>query len=256
MRHHVRRLLHRSGWEVRRLENTTSEYQAVKDLLRISGADIVLDVGANLGQFAELVFDTGFRGRVVSFEAIPAVHAGLSERARKRSGGSWSVAPCAALGSRRAEATINLAGNSVSSSLLPMRSEHVAAQPQSAYVGRTVVQVERLDELAPGLIPAAGRLLLKVDTQGYELEVLRGATALLPRIAAIQLELSLVPLYEGAPSLEEAMHYVETLGFELFSIVPGFKDKRSGRLLQMDGMFLRKGADGVGADPPDAVGRA
>ncbi len=82
--------------------------------------------------------------------------------------------------------------------------------------------------------------MIKIDTQGYELEVLAGATGLLPQTMALQLELSLVPLYEGAPAFVDAVHYMESRGFELFSVAPGFKDRRSGRLLQMDGVFLRR----------------
>lgn len=234
----IHRVLHRMGWELQRLENATVEFQAVKDVLRESRADVVIDVGANTGQFGALILDTGFKGLLISFEAIPAVHARLEEHARRRAT-SWVVGPCFALGSSPGETLINVSANSVSSSLLPMRREHLDAAPESAYVGTEAVQVRRLDDLADGLVPREGRLMIKVDTQGYELEVLKGATGLLPRVSAIQIELSLVPLYQGAPIAVEAIDFVESLGFEVFSIVPGFKDKRSGRLLQADGIFVR-----------------
>ena len=234
--HHT---LWRLGWEVQRLENTQAEYQVLRELLRESKPSIVLDVGANVGQFGELVLAAGFDGDLVSFEAIPEVHSKLVEHARK-TGSSWTVAPCAALGRVRGEAVINLAGNSVSSSLLPMRRAHVDAAPESAYIGQKTVKVERLDELASALIPATGPVMIKIDTQGYELEVLEGATALLPRTTAIQLELSLMPLYKGAPEFADAVTWVRSHGFELFSLIPGFKDKRTGRLLQADGVFVRR----------------
>lgn len=234
----IRRVLRRMGWEVQRLEKAAVEFQAVKDVLRESRADVVLDIGANAGQFGDLVLDTGFRGTLVSFEAIPSVHAVLKEHARRRSK-SWVVAPCSALGSSSRETVINVAGNSVSSSLLPMRQEHLDAAPESAYVGTQAVQVRRLDELAQALVPPEGRLMIKIDTQGYELEVLNGATGLLPRTVAINVELSFAPLYAGAPDAFEVIRVIEALGFELFFLVPEFKDKRSGRLLQVDGVFLR-----------------
>lgn len=234
------RILHHMGWELQRLENAAVEFQAVKDVLRESRADVVIDVGANTGQFGDLVFDTGFKGTLISFEAIPSVHARLEEHARRRTR-SWLVGPCSALGSSSGETLINVSANSVSSSLLPMRRQHLDAAPESAYVGTQAVQVRRLDDLADGLVPRDGRLMIKVDTQGYELEVLKGATGLLPRVSAIQIELSLVTLYDGAPSAVEAISFVESLGFDVFSIVPGFKDKRSGRLLQADGIFLTHG---------------
>ena len=235
----VKRALRRVGLVVRRLESSNDEYQVIKDALRISRAEAVLDVGANVGQYGDLVLETGFAGDLISFEAIPSVHQRLEAHARAY-GRRWIVAPCAALGSKAGEMAINIAGNSVSSSLLPMRSEHVAAAPESAYIRTELVKVERLDELAAKLLGPNRRLMIKVDTQGYELEVLAGATGLLPQTTALQLELSLVPLYEGAPTFVDVIQYMAVRGFELFSIAPGFKDRRSGRLLQIDGIFLRR----------------
>jgi hypothetical protein len=101
------------------------------------------------------------------------------------------------------------------------------------------VNISRLDEISVPLIPATGTILLKVDTQGYEMEVLKGAGGLLGRTVALQLELSLVPLYEGAPTIAQMISFAADNGFELFNLIPGFRDKRSGRLLQADGFFVR-----------------
>jgi hypothetical protein len=101
------------------------------------------------------------------------------------------------------------------------------------------VHLETLDELASQFLPPEGPLFLKIDTQGYEMEVLKGSTKLLPRITALQLELSLSPLYDGAPTFTEMVSFVESEGYEMFGIVPGFKDPRIGRLLQLDGFFVR-----------------
>lgn len=244
VKHQFHRLLRRYGLDIVRLENTTMEYQAVVDTIRASGASIVLDVGANAGQFGDLVLDTGFRGHLISFEAIEEVHRELVRHAKKRSS-TWAVAPCLALGSERGHAELNVSGNSVSSSLLPMRREHVVALPTSTYVSTEQVRVERLDDVAPQLMPDQGMVFLKIDTQGFELEVLKGAKGILPRIVAIQIEMSLVPLYEGAPVFLDALSYMESLGFELFSLVCGFKNKETGRLLQVDGVFLRRDPGGT-----------
>jgi FkbM family methyltransferase len=236
----IQRTLRKLGLELQRFENAHVEHQVLKQVLLWSGAEIVLDVGANIGQYGDLVFDTGFKGTVISFEAIPAVHQKLSGHAKSRSR-QWAVAPCAALGSRGGQIAINVSANSVSSSVLPMRAAHLEAAPESRYVRQQTVTVQRLDELARELLPPDGQLLIKVDTQGYEMEVLKGATGLLPRTVAIQLELSLLPLYEDAPTFLELIAFVQSSGFELFSIVPGFRDPHSGRLLQVDGFFVRSG---------------
>ena len=221
-------------------KNANLEPQVLKNALDVSGATVVLDVGANVGQFGDMVFAAGFKGKVVSFEAIRRAHQQLAVHAEK-SGHSWSVAPCAAIGSSRGQIEVNISANSVSSSILPMKHAHLEAAPQSHYVESQTVGMERLDEIAAPLVSATAKLMIKVDTQGYELEVLKGATGLLPQTVALQLELSLVALYEGAPTLVEMISYAQSQGFELFSIVPGFWDIRNGRSLQVDGFFVRKG---------------
>jgi len=232
--------------EMQRHRGLGAEALAVQSVLGYTDASVVLDVGANLGQFGDLVLRTGFRGRIVSFEAIASVHRMLVEHAREKSD-SWIVAPCAALGGRRGKIAFNVSANTVSSSILPMNRTHLDAAPNSRYVDTAIVNMERLDELAAPLLPAEGELLIKIDTQGYEKEVLAGATGLLHRTVAIQLELSLVPLYEGAPSFTDMIAFVQSLGYELFGLVPGFQDEGTGRLLQVDGFFVR-------ADPPAGLG--
>jgi len=198
----------------------------------------VLDVGANVGQYARRLRAAGFRGTVVSFEALDDAHSKLMRAAQADP--DWLVAPRAAVGSRAGSVDINVAANVVSSSVLPLTKLLEEAAPAVAYIGRQrtpCVRLDALTELLPG-----GDLFLKVDTQGYELEVLRGASGLLPRITAIQLELSLIPIYAGAPAMVEMLQYLLTCGYELFQFVPGLRDERDGRLLQGEGFFLRRSA--------------
>jgi hypothetical protein len=120
-----------------------------------------------------------------------------------------------------------------------MTDTHLQAAPESRLQGTQRVRVERLDAVAPALLNGDERILLKIDTQGYEEEVLAGASAIMGRVAALQLELSLVPLYSGAPSLRHLLDVCAGLGFELHGLIPGFFDASRGRLLQVDGLFSR-----------------
>jgi FkbM family methyltransferase len=226
------------GLEVQRLTRANTEEAILKVLLNLTSPAAVMDVGANIGQYARSLRRLGYAGLIVSFEALPYVHARLTEAAKRDS--DWIVAPCAALGSIDGTVNINVSANTASSSLLPMRDLHVKAAPESAYIGTETVRITRIDSYsATALVPAVGSLMLKIDTQGYEKEVLDGATNIIDRVAAVQIELSLTELYEGSPSLPEMILLLRKLGFELFNVSPGFKDKVSGRLLQMDGFFVR-----------------
>lgn len=226
------------GLEVQRLDGATTEEAVLRNLLRRVQPAVVLDIGANVGQFASSLRQLGYAGPIVSFEALPGIYEKLADNAS--SDPNWTIAPRAALGSRAGTIEINVAANTASSSLLAMRKVHVEAAPQSAYVGREKVRLARLDEASSGLLPPSGDLFMKIDTQGYEMEVLKGAGALLKRTVAMQIELSLVQLYEEAPTLPRMAGFVEDLGFEMFGVAPGFKDARSGRLLQVEGFFVRK----------------
>jgi FkbM family methyltransferase len=225
---------HRLGVDVRGIKHT--EKGILRALLARLPLAALLDVGANVGQYARLVRSAGYGGTIISFEALESAHALLTKNAHKDR--SWLVAPCAAVGSQEGTVEMNVAADSASSSVLPMTSLLRQAAPQAAYIDRQSICSTRLDTYAG--VPAAGELYLKVDTQGFELEVLRGASGLLSRISAVQLELSLVPLYQGAPAMTDLIHYLDERGFDLFQLVPGFLDDRDGRLLQAGGFFVRR----------------
>jgi FkbM family methyltransferase len=234
----VQDLFHRLGWDVRRTVYPSSEEAILEQFLKVASPSVVLDVGANVGQYGLMLRKCGFQGRIVSFEAIGSVHARLTSTAAPDH--DWIVAPRCALGRTSGDSHINVSANSVSSSLLPMSDSHLQASPQSEYVKRETVRVQRLDDVAAPLFPKNARLFLKVDTQGYEEEVLAGATELIKSVTALQLEMSVVPLYRGAPDLRRSLELCDNLGFGLHGLIPGFFDAKSGRLLQMDGLFLRQ----------------
>jgi FkbM family methyltransferase len=239
-RRFVQDTFYRMGWEVRRNTYPNSEEILLGRFLKIARPDTIFDIGANIGQYATMVRRCGFAGRIVSFEAIPSVHAELTATAARDP--NWSVAPCVALGRAPGAAQINVAGNSVSSSLLPMHAVHLQAAPESHYVGAQAVRIARLDDIAAALPGENGRLFLKIDTQGYEEEVLMGAGNVLRQVCAMQLELSVAPLYEGAPSMRRVLELCEQSGFELYGLMPGFFEQSSGKLLQVDGLFVKAGA--------------
>jgi hypothetical protein len=121
-----------------------------------------------------------------------------------------------------------------------MKEAHLSAAPESRYVATETVALERLDVLLPAIFSGAGPIFLKIDTQGYEEEVLKGAAGILSRVVAIQMEISLVPLYQGAPTLVHIVSAMGDLGYHLFQVVPGFRDGATGQLLQLDGIFVRQ----------------
>jgi FkbM family methyltransferase len=232
-------VLRKAGIELNRYTIHTSASVQLDRLLRHCGIDLVLDVGANRGQYAAELRAHGYGGRIVSFEPLSVAHESLKLAARGIPG--WTVAPRMAIGDSDGEIDIHVAGNSLSSSILDMLPAHDRAAPGSAYVASEAVPLKRLDGVAGEFLAGSRRVLLKIDTQGYEDRVLAGAAGLLDRVAAIQTELSLVPLYAGQLLFDEMRRRIELLGFELFAVFPGYVDERTGQTLQLDGFFLRRG---------------
>lgn len=225
------------GAELRRYDVVYSERARLFHVLRHRGIALVLDVGASDGEYGCMLRRGGYRGALLSFEPLPAPYAKLQSAAARQP--PWHVAPRAAVGSRSGFIDINVAGNSVSSSILAMREDHARAEPQSQFVGTERVPIMRLDDFSHPALERPGPTLLKIDTQGYEMAVLQGAERLLEHVDGVQIELSLAPLYEGQPSYQAVLDALARRGFQVWGLMPGFVDPHSGRLLQCDGLLFR-----------------
>lgn len=198
---------------------------------------LVLDCGANVGQYGKMLRQAGYRARIVSFEPSTNAFEQLASVAAKDP--LWECHRVA-LGARPGAGTIHVAANSVSSSLLPVTEESIAAEPACAFSHDENIVIERLDSLAERIYIDDEVIWLKIDVQGFELEVLRGSAGIIDRISAIELEMSTVPLYEGQPLVGDVLGHLQNLGFELVGCDPGFSDPVSGYMLQMDGVFVRR----------------
>lgn len=235
---YAKRTAHRFGIDVVRypLHDPTAR---MVQLLRHYGVEWVVDVGANDGGFATALRDCGFTGKITSFEPLNAPFAELKRKAALDP--MWDVQQCA-VGPTDGEVSINVSGNSgLSSSVLPMLDAHLRAGPSSRYVGLEKVRQERLDRLLPQLGAGTNsRIFLKIDVQGYEAQVLDGASNLFAEgvVAGLQLELSLVPLYATGMTYREALDRADQLGMKLMGLDPVFADPDSGRLLQADAVFF------------------
>jgi FkbM family methyltransferase len=206
--------------------------------LRHHGIRLVIDVGANAGQYGQELFRAGYEGEIHSIEPQPDAHTKLRRCARHWS--RWTVLDPVAAGDREGWVEMMVAGNSVSSSVLPMLDRHLQAAPSSAPVGRLTVRQTTLDSLYAERLNTAPPTLLKIDVQGYEPQVLAGATSCLAKIQLVQLELSLQPLYEGQELWLELVEAMDQFGYQLWAVHPAFCDPGTGQVLQVDGLFARR----------------
>ena len=230
----LRCLLEARGISVSRspLAHSTQRLRA----LRTERIGTVLDVGASVGEYGQSLRWTGYRGRIVSYEPVAAAFAQLSARAS--ADGRWTCRQVA-LGAAPGTAAIHVTADSVSSSLLGQLPPMATAAPQARHVADERVTVTTLDDERENWDPG-DRILLKLDVQGYEQEVLEGAAETLDSVAAIEMELSLRALYEGQRSFADQLASVGGRGFELVSVENVFVDETVPRLLQVDGLFVRR----------------
>ena len=237
MKKFVKKLVRSTGFDLHRLSvSSNPNFQLLKGLQRF-GVDLVFDIGANTGQFASELRSIGFCGAIVSFEPLPDAYQTLATNAAGDS--LWQVPSRSAVGDLDGEIDINIAGNSVSSSILPMLEAHSLAAEGSAYVGSVKTPIVKLDTVSSQYISHAIRYFIKIDTQGFEWQVLDGARETLKNAQGVLCELSLVPLYDGQQPWTAMLDRLKSEGFTLWSIQPGFSDPRDGRTLQVDAIFFR-----------------
>lgn len=236
-RHRVRRLLRNLGYDVRKFTPASHPLARTKRLLESYRIDTILDVGANTGEFAiQMRHGIGYTGNILSFEPLSSAYSVLNANAKMDP--HWQAYNLA-LGDTDELRNINIAGNSVSSSLVEMLPRHIEIEPSSRYIATEEIQVRRLDSIFDGLCAAANRIYLKIDTQGFEQRVLSGAKASIRRVGTVQMELSLVPLYEGEVLFDEMCRLMVEKGYSLYSVDTAFADENTGQMLQADCIFHR-----------------
>ena len=211
--------------------------QNLVKLLKYYNINKIFDVGANTGQYAETLFNNGYNGKIVSFEPLTEAYNILLLKKNKYK--QWKIVERCAIGEEDKEIFINVSKNLVSSSILPMLDSHLKHAPDSQYIDKETVPMFKLDTICPKYIENDDILFLKLDVQGYEKFVLMGSERLLSSLKGIQLECSLVPLYDGEMLFIETIKNIESKGFILCEIIPGISDTSSGRLLQADCIFFK-----------------
>lgn len=208
-------------------------------LLRTHRISTSVDVGANRGQFAEMIRRFGFEGDIVSLEPDEGSAAELRRRAEQDA--HWRVLQVAA-GQTGAEAQLNRFPDSTFNSLhLPNEAGMVLFQTMRVEPTRSPVRLTTLDDLLEsGELGACDPpILLKTDTQGSDLAVLKGASRLLERCQVVVTELALKPIYSGAASGWSTYRLLRKSGFRLASVHDVSNDAESGELIELNGVFVR-----------------
>jgi len=211
-------------------------------LLQQFGVNCVLDVGANTGQYARSLRLMGYRGHIVSFEPVGELYEKLLSLSAHDP--KWSVHRFA-LGSKDATGVINITHAKVFSSLLKPNAASRQHFGDGGEVTETEeIEVRRLENVLDESIEHVPdpRIFLKMDTQGYDLEVFAGLGEHAERLVGLQSEVSLIPIYEGMPRMMDAIARYESKGFEIAGFFPVSKDRATSRVIEYDCIMVRAAA--------------
>lgn len=202
--------------------------------------DCVFDVGANAGQYANMLrSEVGYRGSIISFEPIPELAAQI--RARAKGDQAWYVEEMA-LDEQDGHAMFNVLAGDEFSSL------HAASKSTELFFGEEVLRKRtirvRTSTLAIQVRSYQEKLgfkrpFLKMDTQGHDVSVAKGAGDQLRAYVGLQSELAIKCLYENSPNFEQALAFYWSQGFELSALVPN-NAGHFPRLLEIDCIMFRK----------------
>jgi FkbM family methyltransferase len=233
----VRKILRKMGVDLVRYSYLTHPIARKMYFVEETNINIVLDVGANKGQYAYELRQVGYSNKIISFEPLSEAYAVLERQAHKDVG--WSTFNIA-LGDQDGLVDINISQNSQSSSLLNMHQKHSDAAPESKYYDKEQVTIKRLDSIIEDISSVNDRIYLKIDAQGFEKQVLSGAKESFDRVEMIQIESALVPLYEGETLFFEMNAFLYECGYYLVSIdPPAFIEPVTGELLQIDAIYRK-----------------
>lgn len=213
-------------------------------LFELLAIDCVIDVGANRGQYRDFIrHDVNYSGHIISFEPVPALSADLRRRAQ--SDPAWIVEPYA-LGAVSGMARLNVMADDLFSSFRqPDHARTRRFERSNRVVEQVDVPVRTLDDVMPAMRArvAFHRPYLKIDTQGYDDEVLAGGPGFLAQTPALQFEASVVPIYEGAPNFAQSIRALEDAGFALSAIFPN-NPEHFPRMIEFDCHMVRSTLSG------------
>ncbi len=196
----------------------------------------VLDIGANVGQFAQMIHKVLPAAAILSFEPIEKCYLSLMTNMRKV---PTFRAFNYALGETDSEMEMHVNDYTASSSLLPMADLHVHAYPYTAKTHLERIRIRRLDTIA-GDLNLDGNLLIKIDVQGYEDKVIRGGHTVILQSKVLIVETTFERLYDDQPLFKNIFELLSNMGFRYMGNLSQMRSPLDGGILQADAIFIRQ----------------
>jgi len=217
------------------LYSVTSYFMLMKLSKQKIEPNIIIDIGANKGQFSVSSSKIFPNACIYSYEPVPETFAKLQLSTKTLDN---VVIKSFGLGEQKDQVIMNTNTHSHSSSMLHLANGHKQAFPDAKESAQVLVDVATLDDEFEN-IELNGTVLLKIDVQGYEAHVLKGAKKLLVDVDYVLLEVSFKPMYEGEALFDEIVELLSTFGFRFLRPIDWLESPNTGEVLQMDALFVR-----------------
>lgn len=207
------------------------------DIIKCNKIEVVYDVGANVGQYATELRKNGFGGKIISFEPISSVFQKLCQN---MAGDKNWIGENVAIGGENKNEEINVSEGTFFSSFKKLDEKIKEASPEASVSYKEVVKMTSLEVILNKFNLVNKNMLLKLDTQGFDFNILKSNEKHLKVFKVIQTELSLTPIYENQAPIEKVIEYLRSTGFEICLLVPGYFNHIEKKYMEYDGFFVRK----------------
>ncbi|MFT5657628.1 MAG: FkbM family methyltransferase [Gammaproteobacteria bacterium] len=228
------------GYELINRNGSPSLNFHIMDLIQLHGIDLVLDVGGNKGQFARSLRNEGYQGDIHSFEPVKATFAELQQASQ--SDKQWFVYDFA-MGKQPGQATVNVTKSSDFASFLKPNDYGSERFKKNKVTYTELVDIDTVDHFLEREISnfKSKHIFLKTDTQGFDLQVVKGAEKSLPFIHCLLSEISFIPIYDEMPHYLETLETYESIGFSVSGFYPITRCKKTLSVIEMDCVMVNKG---------------
>ena len=237
MKELLKKILKNFDYRLIKISKNKKSLDIISELINLYKIDLVLDVGANEGQFAKEVRNYNYKKEIISFEPIASTHKKLLENSYNDS--KWEIYERCCLGEFDGSTNINKSSYSPSSSILTFTKLHIDAKQSATMIDKENVKIIKLDTIAKIHNFKSKNILLKLDTQGYEGQILEGAKEFLKEVDIVFCEMSIYEVYKGQTLFRDIIATLEKYDFKIASLENGFLNDKSKQLLQIDAIFIK-----------------
>lgn len=233
----IAKILKKFDLKILKISKNQNSFEILLKLIKKHNIDLTLDIGANIGQFAIKLRDQGYNDKIISFEPLKKEHDQLKNISQNDK--LWEVYARCAIGDIDGNAEINISSYSPSSSILNFSEDHKKARKDAKFIGKESIKMFKLDTIANILNINKKNIFLKIDTQGYENNIIKGADNILKNCKILFCEVSLKRLYEGQELWIKTIELLKDKGFLISFIENSVFDKNTHELLQADIVFVK-----------------